>query len=75
MSELSDPGENMRDVTPSDTTSVNCRALLVTVAGNLTIVTRGGSTPTAFPVVAGQLVPIRTAKVMAATTAVVKAID
>lgn len=73
MSELADPGDDLRDVTPSDTTVVNAKALLVTVPGDLTITTYGGGAPTAFPVVAGQIIPVRVRLVKAATTATVKA--
>lgn len=74
MSTLSDPGVSLRDVVPSNTTTVNCKALLVTIAGDLVIETFDGGLPSMFPVTAGQVVPIRVAKVKTGTTATVKAI-
>lgn len=64
---------DLRDVTKSDSTELDAAGLLVTVAGDLTIETWGGGTPTAFPVAAGQIIPCRVRKVKAATTATVKA--
>jgi len=59
-----------RAVTPSDTTVLNCRALYIGGAGNLSLVFEdGGSAVTVTGVLAGQVYPFRANKVMAATTA------
>ncbi len=71
----SSPASGLVDVTPgaADLPGGACRSLLVTVDGMLDITCADGSTPAAFPVVAGQIIPVSVIKVEAGTTATVKA--
>ena len=56
-------------ITKSDTASNAYSAIYVGGAGNLTVVTEAGTTVTFSGVPAGTVLPIRTQKVLAATTA------
>lgn len=57
------------DVTPSDSTIVNCRGLYVGVTGNVAVVTaRGGSAVTFVAVPAGSILPVQCSKVMSTNT-------
>lgn len=69
------PAAGLHDVTPAnaDLPGGPCRSLLVTAAGNLAIKCVDGSEPTAFPVVAGQTIPVGVIQVKTGTTAIVKA--
>jgi len=74
----SEPFRSLKEVTADDDNDLPdgaCRGLLVTADGDLTIVADDDATVDAvtFPVVAGQIVPVRTRRVMEATTATVLA--
>lgn len=49
---------SFQTVTPSDTTLINCRAIFIGGAGNLTISKDGSSTGVLFAVTAGQILPV-----------------
>jgi hypothetical protein len=49
---------SFQPVTPSDSTLINCRAICVGGAGNLTISKDATSTGVLFTVIAGQTIPI-----------------
>ena len=56
-------------VTPSDTTRLYATALYVGGAGNVVVETEGGTEVTFNAVPVGAILPIRCARVLAATTA------
>lgn len=56
-------------ITPSDTAGNSFRAIYVGGAGNVTVVTEGGNTVTFTAPPVGTIIPIRTQRVTAATTA------
>ncbi len=68
---LTAPADDIFAITPADADLPTIpKALLCTVSGNLAV--RGTTATTVtFPVVAGQIIPIRARRVMAATTATV----
>jgi hypothetical protein len=49
---------SFQTVTPSDTTLINCRAIFIGGAGNVTISKDGSSTGVLFAVTAGQILPV-----------------
>ena len=49
---------SFQTVTPSDTTLINCRAIFIGGAGNITISKDGSSTGVLFAVIAGQILPV-----------------
>lgn len=49
---------SFQTVTASDTTLINCRAIFIGGAGNITISKDGSSTGVLFAVTAGQILPI-----------------
>lgn len=64
------PANSLATVTPSDDTIVNCRALYVGGAGDVSIMAVNDSAAvTLQDVPAGTILPIACKKVMAATTA------
>lgn len=71
MSQQSDPSSGFAAVTKSDTTILeNVRALWVGGAGDLAVQAKAGNPTITFKgVAAGSIVPIKAARVMAATTA------
>ncbi|HEY0149869.1 MAG TPA: hypothetical protein VGB70_12810 [Allosphingosinicella sp.] len=71
------PAENIAPVVPDNDVDLPdgpCNGLLVTAAGNLSLVAAGGGASGTFAVAAGQLVPVRVARVLAATTAALLAL-
>lgn len=72
MSTYSDPPDRLRAVTPSDSTDLTgTRALFVGGAGSVAVRMIGDPTTTVTltGVTAGQMLPLRVTRVMAATTA------
>jgi hypothetical protein len=66
----SDPAQDAKAVTPSDTANQgDVRALYVGDFGNVSLVTALGSTVVFTNVVAGSILPVRCTQVLAATTA------
>ena len=70
------PGYDIIPVTPSDTVDIDeCRALYVSVSGNVKIVTASGETRGPIPVVAGLYLFVRCTRVFSTdTTATVWAV-
>jgi hypothetical protein len=71
------PAENVAPVTPdsgNDLPGGVCSGLLVTVAGNLEFVAKGGGGSGVYAVTAGQIVPVKIKRVKATTTATVLAL-
>jgi hypothetical protein len=64
------PAEDASAVTPSDSTSLTnaARALYIGTAGNVTLVTIGGSVITFSNVQSGTILPVRTTRVNATST-------
>ena len=70
MSRFSDPFDNVVDGFTSGTVPGGvCDGVMIHTAGNLAYTTIGGSSVTAHPVVAGQLVPVRVQSIDTGTTA------
>lgn len=70
MSIESAPATKLVLVTPSDSTVLNCRAIWVGGAGNVSIVARDDTAAVLLSgVPAGTLIPVSCSKIMAATTA------
>lgn len=67
---LSSPAQNGFAVTPSDSVDLptNCRSLYVGTAGNIVLVTAGGTTLTFVNVGAGSILPVRADRVRATGT-------
>lgn len=64
-----DPGYDAAAVTPSDTAHLgNVRALYIGGAGNVKIVTEGGTTVAFNNVQAGTIIPVRAATVFSTDT-------
>lgn len=68
---MSDPATDARSVTPSDLVDLDpwADALYVGGAGNVTIVTIGGTEVTFVGVQAGSVIPIGARRVLTSTTA------
>lgn len=64
------PAEDASAVTPSDSTNLTsaARALYIGTAGNVTLVTIGGSVITFSNVQSGSILPVRTTRVNATNT-------
>jgi hypothetical protein len=70
MSIESAPATKLVLVTPSDSTVLNCRAIWVGGAGNVSIIAKDDTAAVLLSgVAAGTLIPISCSKIMAATTA------
>jgi hypothetical protein len=66
----SDPAQDAKAVTPSDTANQgDVRALYVGGAGNISLVTPLGTTVVFTGVQSGSILPVRCTKVLVATTA------
>lgn len=68
---VSAPSGDLQNITPNDAVRGDWSALLVTETGNLTIETEAGTTVLLTGVPAWFLLPVRVARVLAATTATV----
>lgn len=70
MTTMSDPARNAAAVTPSDSTILGpVRAVYVGTTGNLAVQFEAGGTTVTFPdVLAGQIYPIRVARIMSTGT-------
>lgn len=69
---MSAPGTKLRAITPADNTPLPlgvCKALIIGGSGNLSVVAEDDTAAVTVPVQAGQIVPVRTMFVQAATTA------
>jgi len=75
---MSIPGRSVVAVSPSDSADLpdgECRALYVTVAGNVVFIAADDSASVTWPVTAGQIIPVCVKRVLATnTTATVHAI-
>lgn len=62
---ISGPGDDAFAVTPSDSTAftIMARALYVGTTGDVTLITRGGTTLTFTAVPAGAIIPVRCSQV------------
>ena len=67
---ITSPAENAAAITPSNSVDLDyvTRAIYVGGAGNLAVVMKGGDTVTFFGAVAGSVIPIRAARVLATGT-------
>lgn len=71
------PAQDVAAVTPdsaSDLPRGACAGLMVTAAGNLEFIAKGGGGSGVFAVAAGQVIPVQVKRVKATTTATVLAL-